>query len=60
LGRTDRQVTTMGLGGQASIQWPAQGVDPSAIIEKAYQLGINYFDTSRVPPIKKNTYDLTI
>ena len=34
LGRTERQVTTLGLGGQASIQWPAEGVDPVAIIEK--------------------------
>lgn len=28
LGRTDRQVTTLGLGGQASIQWTGPGVDP--------------------------------
>lgn len=48
LGRTGRQVTTLGLGGQASIQWPAEGSDPVAIIEKAYRLGINYMDTSNV------------
>ena len=48
LGRTGRQVTTLGLGGQASIQWPAAGVDPAAIIEKAYHLGINYMDTSNI------------
>ncbi len=48
LGRTGRQVTTLGLGGQASIQWPAEGVDPVAIIEKAYRLGVNYMDTSNV------------
>ncbi len=48
LGRTERQVTTLGLGGQASIQWPAEGVDPGAIIEKAYRLGINYLDTSNI------------
>lgn len=48
LGRTQRQVTTLGLGGQASIQWPAEGVDPVAIIEKAYRLGINYLDTSNI------------
>ena len=48
LGRTERRVTTLGLGGQASIQWPAEGVDPVAIIEKAYRLGINYLDTSNV------------
>lgn len=48
LGRTGRQVTTLGLGGQASIQWPAEGVDPVAIIEKAYRIGVNYMDTSNV------------
>ena len=55
LGRTDRQVTTLGLGGQASIQWTAPGIDPISIIEKAYRLGINYFDTSNVyGPSQKN------
>ncbi|MCX5819273.1 MAG: aldo/keto reductase [Deltaproteobacteria bacterium] len=48
LGRTGRQVTTLGLGGQASIQWPAAGVDSAAIIEKAYRLGVNYLDTSNI------------
>ena len=55
LGRTERQVTTLGLGGQASIQWTGQGIDPIAIIEKAYRLGINYMDTSNVyGPSQKN------
>lgn len=55
LGRTERQVTTLGLGGQASIQWTADGVDPIAIIEKAYRLGINYMDTSNIyGPSQKN------
>lgn len=48
LGRTGRQVTTLGLGGQGSIQWPAPGADPAAIIEKAYRLGVNYMDTSNI------------
>ncbi|MBU2643997.1 aldo/keto reductase [bacterium] len=48
LGRTERQVTTLGLGGQASIQWAAEGIDPIAIIEKAWRLGITYFDTSNI------------
>jgi aryl-alcohol dehydrogenase-like predicted oxidoreductase len=55
LGRTERQVTTLGLGGQASIQWTGAGVDPVAIIEKAYRLGINYMDSSNVyGPSQKN------
>lgn len=45
-GRMGFDVTTMGLGGQASIQWTPNDVDPVAIITKAFDLGINYFDTS--------------
>ena len=48
LGRTGRNITTLGLGGQASLQWTAEGVDPIAIIEKAFHLGINYMDTSNL------------
>lgn len=46
LGKTGFKVTTLGLGGQASIQWTPDGTDPVAIILKAYKMGINYFDTS--------------
>ena len=45
-GKIDFMVTTLGLGGQASIQWTPAGIDPVAIILKAHQLGINYYDTS--------------
>ena len=48
LGRTGFEVTTLGLGGQASIQWPSEGLDPVPIIEKAVRLGVNYLDTSNV------------
>jgi aryl-alcohol dehydrogenase-like predicted oxidoreductase len=47
-GRTGFEVTTLGLGGQASIQWTPPNVDPVAIILKAHHLGLNYFDTSNV------------
>ncbi|RCW92487.1 aldo/keto reductase [Winogradskyella arenosi] len=47
-GRMKNKVTTLGLGGQASIQWTPDDVDPVAIIEKAFDLGINYYDTSNV------------
>jgi hypothetical protein len=46
LGKTGFEVTTMGLGGQASLQWTPADVDPVKIILKAFDLGINYFDTS--------------
>jgi len=51
-GRLKNKVTTLGLGGQASIQWTPDDVDPASIITKAFDLGINYFDTS-------NVYDLS-
>lgn len=41
-------VTTMGLGGQASLQWTPEDVDPVPIILKAFELGINYYDTSNL------------
>ena len=47
-GKHDFMVTTLGLGGQASIQWTPEGVDPVAIILKAFDLGINYYDTSNL------------
>jgi aryl-alcohol dehydrogenase-like predicted oxidoreductase len=47
-GRIGFKVTTLGLGGQSSLQWTPENTDPVAIIEKAYSLGVNYFDTSNV------------
>jgi len=47
-GRTGFEVTTLGLGGQASLQWTPPGVQPAKIILKALALGVNYFDTSNV------------
>jgi aryl-alcohol dehydrogenase-like predicted oxidoreductase len=48
LGRTGFEVTTLGLGGQASLQWTPDGVDPVTIIVKAVERGVNYLDTSNV------------
>lgn len=48
LGRIGFEATTLGLGGQASIQWTPSNVDPVQIILKAFKLGINYFDTSNL------------
>ena len=39
-------VTTLGLGGQASIQLPPADLSPVFIIRKALAKGINYIDTS--------------
>ncbi|MGD2035217.1 MAG: aldo/keto reductase [Bacteroidales bacterium] len=47
-GRLNHEVTTFGLGGQASIQWTPDDVDPVAIIMKAFDKGVNYFDTSNL------------
>jgi aryl-alcohol dehydrogenase-like predicted oxidoreductase len=46
LGRLGFEATTLGLGGQASLQWTPADVDPLPIILKAFALGVNYFDTS--------------
>jgi len=46
MGRMGFEATTLGLGGQASLQWTAADVDPTKIILKAFDLGVNYFDTS--------------
>jgi len=48
MGRMQFEATTLGLGGQASLQWTAGDIDPVKIILKAFDLGINYFDTSNV------------
>jgi aryl-alcohol dehydrogenase-like predicted oxidoreductase len=46
LGRTGFEVTTLGLGGQASLQWNPPGGNQEQIILKALSLGITYLDTS--------------
>ena len=56
LGKTGRAVTTFGLGGQASIQWPRPGVDGEKIIVKAVEKGVTYFDTSNVYEGSQSTY----
>ena len=45
-GKLDFEVTSLGLGGQASLQWMSPTEDPVEIILKAFKLGVNYFDTS--------------
>jgi aryl-alcohol dehydrogenase-like predicted oxidoreductase len=47
-GKMDFEVTTLGLGGQASLQWTPEDVDPVPIILKAFKMGINYYDTSNL------------
>ncbi|NSW95710.1 MAG: aldo/keto reductase [Bacteroidales bacterium] len=47
-GKIGFEVTTLGLGGQGSLQWTPEGIEPVEIILKAFDLGINYFDTSNV------------
>jgi len=48
MGRLGFEATTLGLGGQGSLQWTPADVDPVKIIHKAFDLGVNYFDTSNV------------
>ena len=46
LGRTGRWVVPYGLGGQASLQFPAPGLDVADIVVRAVELGITYLDTA--------------
>jgi aryl-alcohol dehydrogenase-like predicted oxidoreductase len=48
LGRIGFEATTLGLGGQGSLQYTAADIDPVKIILKAFDLGVNYYDTSNV------------
>ncbi len=48
LGRTGFEVTSLGLGGQASLQWTPDDVTAENIIIKAVTQGITYLDTSNV------------
>jgi aryl-alcohol dehydrogenase-like predicted oxidoreductase len=48
MGRLGFEATTLGLGGQGSLQWTPSDVDPVKIILKAFDLGVNYYDTSNV------------
>jgi len=47
-GKIPFEVSTLGLGGQASLQWTPPDVDPVPIILKAFKIGVNYFDTSNL------------
>jgi aryl-alcohol dehydrogenase-like predicted oxidoreductase len=54
-GRLNFDVTSMALGGQSSLMWTPEGIEPVDIILKAFDLGINYYDTSNVyGPSQKN------
>jgi len=56
LRRLNFEATTLGLGGQASLQWTPAGMDPLPIILKAFRLGINYFDTSNAYGPSQSNY----
>lgn len=56
MGRLKFEATTLGLGGQGSLQWTPADVDPAKIILKAFDLGVNYFDTSNVYDSSQETY----
>ena len=56
-GRLNFDVTTFGLGGQASIQWTPSDVNPEAIILKAFDQGVNYFDTSNLYGPSQQNYN---
>jgi aryl-alcohol dehydrogenase-like predicted oxidoreductase len=56
MGRLYFEATTLGLGGQASLQWTPVDVEPAPIILKAFSLGVNYFDTSNAYGPSQSNY----
>jgi aryl-alcohol dehydrogenase-like predicted oxidoreductase len=46
LGLMNFDATTLGLGGQGALEQTPLGQDPVKIILKAFEVGVNYFDTS--------------
>ena len=56
MGRLGFESTTLGLGGQASLQWTPSDEDPVKIILKAFDLGVNYYDTSNVYDLSQTHY----
>jgi aryl-alcohol dehydrogenase-like predicted oxidoreductase len=56
MGRLGFEATTLGLGGQSSLQWTPADEDPVRIILKAFDLGINYYDTSNVYGPSQSNY----
>ena len=56
MGRLQFEATTLGLGGQASVQWTPADVDPVKIVLKAFRLGVNYFDTSNAYGPSQSNY----
>jgi aryl-alcohol dehydrogenase-like predicted oxidoreductase len=56
MGRLGFETTTLGLGGQASLEWTPAGEDPVKIILKAFDIGVNYFDTSNVYDGSQSNY----
>jgi len=55
-GKLGFEVTTLGLGGQASLQWMSATENPVQIIQKAFKLGVNYFDTSNLYGPSQSNY----
>lgn len=60
LGRTGRWVVPFGLGGQASLQFPAPGYDAADIIVRAVELGVNYLDTANAYGPSQSLYGQAI
>ena len=56
MGRLNFEASTLGLGGQGSLQWTPAGIEPTPIILKAFNLGINYFDTSNAYGLSQLNY----
>lgn len=48
LGKTGREATILGLGGEDALRQPDQDAVAEAIIQRALDLGVTYFDTAQL------------
>ncbi len=60
LGKTGVMVTLFGLGGQATLETDGMRDDAVEIINRAYELGVNYFDTAAAYGPSQGFYGLAM
>ena len=60
LGRTGRQVTIFGLGGEGVLRTHGREAEAVAVIERALQQGVNYFETAPAYASSMDYYGLAL
>jgi len=60
LGRTGEEVTIFGLGGQGILEIPGHYAEAEALINRAVDLGVTYFDSARIYGPSEEYYGLVL